>query len=454
MSATEKRATFSLAGIYALRMLGFFMILPVFVLYADELEGVTPLLVGVAIGAYGLTQALLQIPFGMLSDRIGRKPVIVGGLLIFAVGSVVAALSDSITGVIIGRALQGSGAIAAAVMALAADLTREEQRTKAMAMIGMSIGAAFMLALVLGPVFNNWIGVPGIFWLTAVLAIGGIAVALFLVPQPQLEHCHRHRDAEPVAGQFARVLRNFDLLRLDYGILTVHMTITSIFMAVPLVLRDILGLDSSIHWQVYLPVLLGSVVLMVPFVILAEKKRKMKEIFLGAVFVMGVAQVAFYFLYTSLAGLVVALVLFFTAFNLLEAVLPSMVSKIAPAESKGTAMGIYSTSQFTGSFLGGILGGWMQGSFGFGGVFLLGAVSAGLWFLVASGMSRPRNLRNQLLHVGVLSADESDDLLARITSVTGVVEAVIVNEEGVAYLKVDPDAMNPSALDEFSLAEA
>ncbi len=451
MSAIEKRATFSLAGIYALRMLGFFMILPVFVLYADELEGVTPLLVGVAIGAYGLTQALLQIPFGMLSDRIGRKPVIVGGLFIFAIGSVVAALSDSITGVIIGRALQGSGAIAAAVMALAADLTREEQRTKAMAIIGMSIGGAFMLALVLGPIFNDWIGVPGIFWLTAVLAIGGVGVALFLVPQP--ESSHRHRDAEAVAGQFARVLRNADLLRLDYGILTVHMTITSVFMAVPLVLRDILGMDSAVHWQVYLPVLLGSVVLMVPFIILAEKKRKMKEIFLGAILVMGVAQVAFYFLYTSLTGLVVALVLFFTAFNLLEAVLPSMVSKMAPAESKGTAMGIYSTSQFAGSFIGGVFGGWMQGSFGFGGVFLLGAASASVWLLVASGMSRPRNLRNQLLNVGVLSADESDDLLARIRSVTGVVEATIVNEEGVAYLKVDPDMMDPSALDAFSLAE-
>ena len=452
MSATEKRATFSLAGIYALRMLGFFMILPVFVLYADELEGVTPLLVGVAMGVYGLTQALLQIPFGMLSDRIGRKPVIVGGLLIFAVGSVIAALSDSITGVIIGRALQGSGAIAAAVMALAADLTREEQRTKAMAMIGMSIGAAFMLALILGPLFNDWIGVPGIFWLTAVLAIGGIAVALFLVPQPQPEHCHRHRDAEPVAGQFARVLRIPDLLRLDYGILTVHMTITSIFMAVPLILRDVLGVEEAA--LVYLPVLLVAVVLMVPFIILAEKKHKMKEVFLGAILVMGLAQVGFYFLYTSLTGLVVALVLFFTAFNLLEAVLPSMVSKMAPAEGKGTAMGIYSTSQFTGSFLGGVLGGWMQGSFGFGGVFLLGAVSASLWLLVASGMARPRNLRNKLLHVGVLSTEESDGLLARITSVAGVVEAVIVNEEGVAYLKIDPETMDPSALDEFSMAEA
>ncbi len=450
MSATEKRATFSLAGIYALRMLGLFLILPVFALYAEELEGVTPLLVGIAIGAYGLTQALLQIPFGMLSDRIGRKPVIVGGLLIFAVGSVVAALSDSIYGVIFGRALQGSGAIAAAVMALAADLTREEQRTKAMAVIGMSIGAAFTLALVLGPVFNEWIGVPGIFWLTAILALGGIGVAIFLVPKP--EHCRHHRDAAPVAGQLARVLRDPNLLRLDYGILTLHMTITSIFLAVPLVLRDIVGMESASHWQVYLPVLLGSVVLMVPFVILAEKKQRMKEIFLGAILFMALAQVGFYFLHTSLTGLVLALLLFFTAFNLLEAVLPSMVSKVAPAENKGAALGVYSSSQFAGAFIGGAFGGWMHGAFGFEGVFLLGAASAVLWLLVASGMARPRNLRNQLLHVGTLTTEEADDMLLRLKAVTGVVEAVIVSEEGVAYLKVDPEIVDLSMLDEFSTA--
>jgi len=248
MTPTEQRAAFSLAGIYSLRMLGLFLILPVFALYAVDLEGVTPMLIGVAIGAYGLTQALLQIPFGMLSDRIGRKPVIVGGLIIFAIGSVVAALSDSIYGVIAGRALQGSGAIAAAVMALAADLTREEQRTKIMAMIGMSIGASFTLALVLGPIFNEWIGVSGIFWMTAVLALVGVYVALYLVPQPK--KCQRHRDAEPVAGQFARVLSNPSLLRLDYGILTLHITITSVFLVMPLVLRDNLGIESASHWHV------------------------------------------------------------------------------------------------------------------------------------------------------------------------------------------------------------
>ena len=452
MTATERRGAISLAGIYALRMLGLFLILPVFALYAEHLQGVTPMLVGVAIGAYGLTQALLQIPFGMLSDRIGRKPVIVGGLIVFAIGSVVAALSDSIYGVIAGRALQGSGAIAAAVMALAADLTREEQRTKAMALIGMSIGAAFLLALVLGPVFNHWIGVPGIFWLTAVLALAGVGVALFLVPRPKA--CHLHRDAEAVAGQFGRVLSDAGLLRLDFGILTLHMTITSVFLAMPLVLRDILGMPGVDHWKVYLPVLLASVAAMVPFIILAEKRRMMKEVFLGAILVMALAQLGFYFLHQSLAGLVIAMLVFFTAFNLLEAVLPSMVSKVAPAQSKGTALGVYSTSQFAGAFIGGAFGGWMHGAYGLGGVFLFGAGAALLWLLVASGMSRPGNLKTHLLHVGPLGEDESRALAMRLKAAPGVAEAVVVAEEGVAYLKVDPERFDPAALDEFSVAGA
>jgi len=392
MNSQESKTAFSLAGIYALRMLGLFLILPVFALYAEHLQGVTPMLVGLAIGAYGLTQAMLQIPFGMLSDRIGRKPVIMGGLLLFAIGSVIAAMSDNIWGVILGRAIQGSGAIAAAVMALAADLSREEHRTKVMAVIGMSIGVAFILALILGPVLNGLIGVPGIFWLTALLALAGMAIVLFYVPTPGPTQVHS--DAEAVPDQFRGVLSNINLLRLDLGIFVLHLIITSVFLAVPLALRDLIGMESDSHWMIYLPVLLVSIAIMVPFIVIAERRNKMKPVFLGAVFTLILAQSGLYMWHASLSGLLFSLVLFFTAFNLLESTLPSIVSKVASATSKGTAMGVYSTSQFAGAFVGGVTGGWIHGQFGLSGVFLFGAAAALIWLLVASGMQNPVKPKN------------------------------------------------------------
>lgn len=445
----ERRAASSLAAIYALRMLGLFLILPVFALYAEQLPDHTPLLVGLAVGIYGLTQALLQIPFGLLSDRIGRKPVIVGGMLVFALGSVVAAEAETLHGVILGRALQGSGAVAAAVMALAADLSREEVRTRVMAAIGVSIGAAFILALVLGPVLNHWIGVPGIFWLTAVLALGGVLVALFLVPTPA--HSGVHQDAEPVPAQFRAVLRNTDLLRLNLGVFILHMMMTALFLAVPLILRD-LGLATESHWQLYLPVLLASVAGMVPFIILAEKRRRMKGVLLGAVLALGLGQTGLYLLGGGMTGLVVSLLVYFVAFNLLEASLPSLVAKVAPVTGKGTAMGFFTSSQFLGAFVGGVLGGWAQQLFGLQGVFLLGAGAALLWFLVALGMSNPRYFSSQLLKVGSLGEDEARQLGSRLCAVPGVAEAEVVAGEGVAYLKVDKEKLDREALNRFVVA--
>jgi MFS family permease len=449
MTAAERRAATALAGIFAFRMLGLFMILPVFALYADQLQGHTPFLVGLAIGAYGLTQALLQIPFGMLSDRFGRKRIITAGLLLFAVGSAVAALADSIVWVIVGRALQGSGAVAAAIMALAADLTRDEQRTKAMAMIGMSIGLSFAVALVLGPVLNAHIGVPGIFWLTAGLALGGIALLHLQVPNPVASHMHH--DAEPDPDLFGKVLKDRQLLRLDLGILTLHLILTANFVAVPLALRDLL--DPAHHWWIYLPVLLFSVAAMVPFIIAAERGGHMKQVFLGAVLVIVLAELALTETLHSLLGIGLTLWLFFTAFNLLEASLPSLISKIAPARAKGTAMGVYSSSQFFGAFLGGAIGGWAHGAYGLEGVFVLGAALALLWLGVAMGMKQPPALKSRLLHVGEIDREQARELTRRLAAVSGVAEAVVVVEDGTAYLKVDSNKLDEAALAEMAIAD-
>ncbi len=451
MLPSERRAVFSLASIYALRMMGLFMILPVFSLYAQTLEGYTPTLIGLAIGIYGLTQAALQIPFGMASDHFGRKPVIIFGLIIFAIGSVVAASADTMNGVILGRALQGAGAIAAAVMALVADLTREEKRLGAMAVIGMSIGAAFAVSLVAGPLFNNWIGVDGIFWLTAGLALLAIAVLHFVVPTPV--HSRLHRDTQTVPAQLKNVIRNGELLRLDFGIFCLHMMLTATFVVMPLVLRDHVGLASVHHWYVYLPVMLLAMALMVPFVIVAEKKRRIKTVFSLAVLTLALAELSFMEFDNSLAGMVFGLMLFFIAFNVLEATLPSLVAKVVSPDNKGTAMGMYSSSQFLGAFFGGTLGGWLYGAQGLEAVFLMCSVIAVVWFFIAATMQNPRYLSSHLVRVGPISKEQAQHLVGEFTKVTGVAEAVVIAEDGVAYLKVDLHALDREALKAFAVSE-
>ncbi len=447
MLPSERRATRGLAGIYALRMMGLFMILPVFALYAETLADVTPFLIGLAIGIYGLTQALLQIPFGFLSDKIGRKPVIVGGLIIFALGSVIAALADSIYGVIFGRAVQGAGAIAAAIMALTADLTREEQRVKAMATIGISIGLAFAFSLIVGPILNNWIGVDGIFWLTAVLALGGIYVLLRVVPTPL--HSRFHRDAQPVPQQFKTVLRDAELLRLDIGIFVLHMVLTASFVVLPIALVDEVKLASVDHWWIYLPVMILAMGLMVPFIIIAEKRRKMKQIMTGAVFVLMFAEFLLFSGYHSFIVVFIAILLFFIAFNVLEASLPSMIAKTAPPDIKGTAMGVYSSCQFLGAFIGGVTGGLLYGWFGVGSVFLFCGVMLLVWFVLVSTMRNPRYLGSFMINVGPIDKERASHLVAELTRVTGVAEAVVIPEDGIAYLKVDNHAVDKKALLRF-----
>jgi len=434
LTPLERRSAVGLAAIFAMRMLGLFMILPVFALYAHDLAGATPLLVGLAIGAYGLTQAIFQIPFGLASDRIGRKPVIYAGLVIFAMGSVVAATADSISGVIIGRALQGSGAIAAATIALAADLTRESVRTRAMAAIGISVALSFAAALVVGPLLGDAIGVGGIFWLTAGLALLGMLVLAIIVPAP--DRSRVHRDAEPVLSQMGAVLRNGTLLRLDAGIFLLHLSMVSLFVVLPLSLAEA-GLAPAAHWKLYLPVVLLAIVLMVPFILLAERGKHVKAVLIGAALSLTAAMLGLVEVEHSIWVLGALLVVMFTVFNLLEAVLPSLVSKAARAGDKGTATGVFSSSQFIGAFLGGLLGGYAHETFGPDAVYLLGAAAALIWLGVVATLRPPENLTNQVLELGPLPAEAAVAVRERLLAVPGVEEAVIALDEGVAYLKVD-----------------
>ncbi|MDQ6950172.1 MAG: MFS transporter [Mariprofundales bacterium] len=435
MTPIEKRSVFTLAGIYSLRMLGLFLILPVFALYAEKLDGVTPTLIGLALGAYGLTMALLQIPFGILSDRIGRKPVITIGLIIFALGSVVAASSHTIWGVIMGRALQGAGAIAAAMMALLADLTREEIRTKATATIGMSIGLSFTISLILGPWLDSIIGVNGIFWLTAVLAIGAIVLLHTAIPTPT--HTGIHRDAETIPAQLGAALHNVELLRLDFGILVLHAIMTAMFIAMPFVLRDNLKLPVVHHSWVYLPTLLVAMAIMVPMVIIAEKRKKLKQVFCTAIGLIALSGVSLAFAHQGWIGVITGMLIFFIAYNVLEATLPSLVSRIAPIDGKGTAMGIYSTSQFLGAFVGGAGGGLLLETYGVTGIFTACAIGALLWLALAVRMAPPMMRTAMMLAVNPAHAQQGAQLEQKLLQLTGVDEARVVAEESVAYLRVD-----------------
>jgi MFS family permease len=435
MTPLELRATVSLALVFALRMFGMFSILPVLAIYAQQLPGgASPFLIGVALGIDGLAQALLQIPFGLLSDRYGRKRIIYAGLGLFALGSFIAAGAHDIYFIILGRLVQGTGAVAAAVIALNADLTREEQRAKSMATIGMSIGLTFGVSMVAGPALAHFIGVPGIFTLTGALGLIAMLVVYAAVPNPAVSRIHA--DAETVPAQIAAVLKHPELQRLDFGIFSLHAAMRGLFVVIPLVLLDVGHLPVEAHWKVYLPVMGISFFAIVPAIIMAEKHGRMKPVFCGAVGLLLVSTLLMAVFIQDFTGVVVALFLFFLAFNLLEATLPSLVSKIAPAGSKGTAIGVYNSFQFFGLFLGGTLGGFLAQHAGYASVFAFTAGVCVFWLLLALSMTPPPAVKTRMFHVAPLDEPKSRRLAKALAKLDGVTEAVVIGAEGVAYLKV------------------
>lgn len=390
MTADERRSVFALAGIYGTRLLGLFLILPVFALYAQTLNGYSPRLMGFALGVYGLTQACLQLPFGIASDRFGRKPVIALGLVVFAFGSAVAALATSIEGVILGRALQGAGAVSAAVTALVADLTRETQRTKAMAIVGITVGASFLLAIPLGSALSALIGVSGIFWLTAAMALTGIGILWFVVPSPG----RTRTQSKSVWRDLGLAFRDRRLLRLNIGIFALHAALTAVFVVLPVVLVEHVGLPPQEHPALYLPLMVVSAVPLFAVISWSERHGRQAHVFAASVLVLALALAGLSVEHVSLLVVGAGLFAFFAAFNLLEASLPSLVSKTAPAQSKGMAIGIYSTFQFLGAFVGGDRGGWLYQHYGVGAVFAGAAGIAGLWFLLCLRDFLPLKYRN------------------------------------------------------------
>ncbi|WP_421550708.1 MFS transporter [Kluyvera intermedia] len=438
MTPGELRATWGLGTVFSLRMLGMFMVLPVLTTYGMALQGASEALIGLAIGIYGLAQAIFQIPFGLVSDRIGRKPLIIGGLAIFVLGSVIAAMSDSIWGIILGRALQGSGAIAAAVMALLSDLTREQNRTKAMAFIGVSFGVTFAIAMVLGPIITHKLGLHALFWMIAGLATLGIVLTILVVPDSK-NHV-LNRESGMVKGCFSKVLMEPRLLKLNFGIMCLHILLMSTFVALPGQL-EAAGFPAAEHWKIYLVTMLVSFISVVPFIIYAEVKRRMKRVFVLCISLLLIAEIVLWGSGNSFWELVIGVQIFFLAFNLMEALLPSLISKESPAGYKGTAMGIYSTSQFLGVAIGGSLGGWVDGLFDSQTVFLAGALLATVWLLVSMTMQEPQYVSSLRVEIPK-DIDASDALRERLLAMDGVKEVLVVAEEHSAYVKIDSKVTN------------
>lgn len=442
---SQLKAVTSLALLYMFRMMGLFMVFPVMTLYGGQYIDSTEQRLGLAIGAYGLSQAICQMPLGLLSDLYGRKTIIFIGLLIMIAGSVVAAMSDSVWGLIIGRAMQGIGAVGSTIMALVGDLTTDENRTKAMAVIGASIGVSFVIAMVLGSTLASFWGLSSIFWVTGGLSVIGCYILFRQVPNPPASL--RGKDAIPVPAMIGQSLRNVELGRLNFGIFTLHFILSSLFVALPLALQDA-GIAAARHWHFYGPILALAFIAMMPFMHLAERKRKVKPVLLAAIAGLAGGLVLLQWAGTAWFGWASGLFVFFMSFCLLEATLPSLLSRQAPAGAKGTAMGLFSTCQFLGISAGGTLGGyWLQHHSTLT-VFYYAASLACVWFALALFMKKPVYLTS----ISVALPQEPQ-IKPLCDQVAGVCEAVWVKEQGLLHLKVKDEEFNRQQLDQY-LAQA
>ena len=446
MSLSELKAAAALALIFVFRMLGLFMVLPVLALFVDDLAGASPATIGLAIGAYGFSQAILQIPFGWLSDRYGRKPVIFAGLLIFLAGSLLAARADSIWLIIFGRILQGAGAIAGAVMALLADLTRDQHRTKAMAMIGMGIGAAFCLAMVLGPVVSQWWGLQGLFLSNAVMAVAAMLVLWLLVPTPAVSR--KDLNCTVNKENLHQVFRDSQLFRHILGIFCLHFVLMALFVFIPSRLETVAGIAAPDHGILYLAVMGGAFFSIVPLIIYSEKKHQLKSCYSLAVITLLLAFAAMNKGQTQAHWLIAGLFLFFLGFNFLEAALPSLVSKLSSAGSRGTSMGVYSTSQFLGAALGGSLGGLAMQHWSVGGVLILCIIPTALWCWLSVTMRSPPYVSSMVMALNT-SQEGLGVVSDQLAVIPGVREVTVLASEGTAYLKVDKHRLDWSALKRF-----
>ena len=432
MFAQEWRAATSLSGVYALRMLGMFLVLPVLALHAHKLAQADLKQVGMVMAAYGLTQALLQLPLGMLSDKIGRKKVIYLGMSVFALGSFWAAMADTVEALVCARAMQGAGAVSAAVTALLADLTREEVRTRAMSMIGLSIGLTFSVSLVLSPVLTNWIGVEGLFVLMGVLSMASIALVAGYTPEPT--RLRMHQDTQAKVGYIGTVLKDRQLLRLNWGIFVLQAGLMAMFTVLPFALRE-LGWDKAEHWKVYLPATVIGLLLMVPAIIIGETRNKLKPVFILGIGLVLASQAALIFSLGSVWTIGVALVVYFIGFNILEASMPSLVSKIAPANLKGTAMGVYNTMQSLGLFTGGMLGSRAYEAWGYTGVFVLCCVLMALWLVLAWTAPAPLPVKNVVYAVPEHWRAQLDELQRKLQAASGVQAVSFSDDRETVFIK-------------------